>query len=198
MRRGNPTPAQRVKSAIAVLISIAVLAGGAAFVGVKGYEWYQEFTQRDDYVGNGQDPIIIVIPRGAGWTRVGDILAARDVIASSDTFLEELEKKQSLTTEELVVQAGRYEMMTRWPAATALNYLLDPSHRIISRATIPEGYRWADQIMPILVEATDLTELDFQAAAADTASLGLPAYANGQIEGYLFPDTYELPDLETE
>jgi len=36
---------------------------------------------------------------------------------------------------------------------------------------------------------------EFQAAAADPVALGLPAYANGSLEGFLFPATYDVePD----
>ena len=46
-----------------------------------------------------------------------------------------------------------------------------------------------------LAEQTGMPIEEFQAAAADPAALGLPAYANGSLEGFLFPATYDVePD----
>jgi UPF0755 protein len=44
----------------------------------------------------------------------------------------------------------------------------------------------------LLVKNTDFSKKEFDAALADTAALGLPAYAEGNPEGYLFPATYEF------
>jgi len=191
---GDPTPAQKIKSAIAVLISLVILLGGGAAAGVKVYGWYQDYAQREDYVGDGDDSVEVIIPEGAGWQRAADILESRGVIAAADTFMDKVEAEENRTGQEPVLQNGEYIMKTRWPAQTALDYLLDPANKVAISVTIPEGERWSDQIEPLLVQATQLTDSDFDQAAADTASLGLPDYANGQLEGYLFPDTYQLPD----
>ncbi|MDR1808010.1 MAG: endolytic transglycosylase MltG [Propionibacteriaceae bacterium] len=201
MRSGNPTPSQRIKSGIAVLVSLAILIGGGTLVGLKVYEKYQDWSQRDDYVGAGEANITITIPEGATWTRAADILERSDVIADAETFLEVYAKKQKADQSvdlSAALQAGRYKMKTHWPAETALDYLLDPANREKITVQIPEGWRWADQIEPKLIEESDFSAADFDAAYASAADadnpLGLPAYANGQVEGYLFPDTYELPE----
>ena len=43
-----------------------------------------------------------------------------------------------------------------------------------------------------LSDQTGIPLADLQAAAADPAALGLPAYANGMLEGFLFPATYDI------
>ena len=76
----------------------------------------------------------------------------------------------------------------------ALDLMLDPAARRLSRVTLPEGLT-VQRTLARLAEATGRPEAEFQAAAADTAALGLPAYANGALEGFLFPATYDVePD----
>jgi UPF0755 protein len=69
--------------------------------------------------------------------------------------------------------------------------LLKPSSRLVSRVTLPEGLT-ATQILQRLAQATGVPIAQLQAAAANPASLGLPAYANGSLEGFLFPATYDF------
>ena len=49
--------------------------------------------------------------------------------------------------------------------------------------------RWPCRRSP---SATDVSLADLQAAAADPAAIGLPDYAKGQLEGFLYPATYDV------
>jgi UPF0755 protein len=62
--------------------------------------------------------------------------------------------------------------------------------------TIPEGVRMVDTLQRV-ADATGMPLTDLQAAAADPAALGLPAYANGALEGFLFPATYDVEPGDT-
>ena len=60
--------------------------------------------------------------------------------------------------------------------------------------TIPEGLSVA-ATLKLISEKSKLKLADLQAAAKDTKALELPSYAKGKLEGFLFPDTYDLePD----
>jgi UPF0755 protein len=60
--------------------------------------------------------------------------------------------------------------------------------------TIPEGLR-VEQTVERLVDATDLPRRDFERALDRPRALGLPDYAEGSAEGFLFPATYTFePD----
>jgi UPF0755 protein len=48
-----------------------------------------------------------------------------------------------------------------------------------------------------LSKSTGIPLKEYQAAAKDVKSLGLPASAKGNLEGYLFPATYEFPAKAT-
>lgn len=51
------------------------------------------------------------------------------------------------------------------------------------------------KVFKIASDATGIPIEDFQAAASNPAELGLPAYANGNPEGFLYPARYEFqPD----
>ncbi len=60
--------------------------------------------------------------------------------------------------------------------------------------TIPEGL-WASEIYPRLSKASGIPVAQYVAAAKDAKALGLPSSAKGNVEGYLFPASYEFaPD----
>jgi UPF0755 protein len=61
----------------------------------------------------------------------------------------------------------------------------------VGRVTVPEGLT-VPQTLETLAAGTELPLADFEAAAADPAALGLPEYAGGQLEGFLFPATYDV------
>ncbi|MCL2454436.1 MAG: endolytic transglycosylase MltG [Micrococcales bacterium] len=62
-----------------------------------------------------------------------------------------------------------------------------------SRLTIPEGLT-KDQTFDTIHAATRLPVEDLRAAAADPEMVGLPTEAGGDVEGWLFPATYEVPE----
>ena len=81
-------------------------------------------------------------------------------------------------------------------AEDALELLIDPANAVAASVTIPEGLRVVD-IVKILAKNTEFSKQEFEAALADPAALGLPDYAEGNPEGYLFPATYEFgPNLQ--
>jgi UPF0755 protein len=61
---------------------------------------------------------------------------------------------------------------------------------------VPEGLRVAD-IVDVLADKTDFSKAQFEKVLANPEGLGLPKYANGNAEGYLFPSTYDLGPKET-
>jgi UPF0755 protein len=56
---------------------------------------------------------------------------------------------------------------------------------------VPEG-RWKSEVFALLSKASGKPVADYEAAAKDATALGLPASAKGNVEGYLFPATYEF------
>jgi UPF0755 protein len=81
-------------------------------------------------------------------------------------------------------------------AGDVVEILVNPDNMVKNSITIPEGLRVAD-IVDILAAKTDYSKKDFQKVLDDPDQLGLPEYAHGNPEGYLFPATYDFPPGST-
>jgi len=81
-------------------------------------------------------------------------------------------------------------------ASLAYALLVNPNNMVQVTVTIPEGWR-ESQIVGFLGTRSGLPASAYQAALKNPASLGLPSYANGKPEGYLFPATYEVVPHES-
>src|SRR5450756_344390 len=181
---------RRVKSGIAVLVALAVLIGGGWFAATKGYAKYMDWRQTDDYIGTGVDDMQITIPAGASLTDMGLILVKADVVKSTKAFQRTAAKQAKSTA----IQAGTYKMKTHLPAASAVARLIDPAtYKVVKRVLVREGLR-VTAMVPVLAKGTGLTEDQLNAVLKDPSKLGLPAYANNNPEGFLFPDSYEVAD----
>jgi UPF0755 protein len=74
--------------------------------------------------------------------------------------------------------------------------LLDKANLVRNWLTLKEG-KWIEQQAPVMAKASGVPEADFKAAYKDWKNLGLPKWAKNGLEGFLFPETYELPDQPT-
>jgi UPF0755 protein len=84
-----------------------------------------------------------------------------------------------------------YQLRKHMKAALALTLLLDPKSRVLQRVVIPEGTRLS-RILEIVNKQAGIALDDLEAAADKPSALGLPAYARGKLEGFLFPATYSF------
>jgi UPF0755 protein len=109
------------------------------------------------------------------------------VVKSSRAFVKVAKKDPKSQT----VQPGFYTMREHMAASAALALLLDPRSRAGNQITVPEGLR-AQEIIQQLAKKTGIPLHDFQQVLSDPAGLGLPSYAKGRAEGYLFPARYDL------
>lgn len=186
----------RMRSAFAVLLSLAVLVGGGWFVFSKAQAAWMDFRTADDYVGNGVAPVVVTIPSGATVTEIGTILVQADVVKKAATFVKVAKANENAQS----IQAGKYNLLTQLPAATALEMLLDKNNIAHNRLTLKDG-KWISQQVSTMSKATGIKAADFTAAykagEKDSKYLGLPKWSKNGLEGFLFPDTYEIPDKPT-
>ena len=129
--------------------------------------------------------MVQILPGDAALT-VGDRLAALGVVASGRSF----ENAAKANPHGNALEPGYYRVHKQMKASLALALLLNPASRVQSKVTIPEGFR-LEQIIARLGQDTGNLK-GYEQAIANPAALGLPAYANGKPEGYLFPATYEV------
>lgn len=179
----------KVRSAFAVLLSLGVLVAGGWVVYDKAQEAWQSFQTSEDYEGAGVDPVVVTIPQGATLSEISDLLVAANVVKTSKAFNKEAAANEQATK----IQPGKYNLLTELPARSALAMLLDKKNMVRNWMTLPEG-KWVSQQVATLSKATGLPKADFEAAIKDWKSLGLPKWAKNGLEGFLFPDTYEVPE----
>lgn len=178
------------RSAFAVLLSLAVLVGGGWFVYSKAHDAYIEWRTTEDYIGEGTEDLVVMIPKGATITQIGDILTEDGVVRSTKAFREAAQ--ESGKSDKL--QAGRFKLKKELPAETAFAMLLDPDNVVRLTVTFPEGTTNAEQFQIVEKKSElGLSVSDMEKAAKEARkSADLPKYAGKALEGYLFPSTYEV------
>jgi len=181
----------RRRRSVVVLVLALALVGGAAFVvwsvvgGLFTGGSSEETVQ--DYPGPGSGEVQVTVASGDTGGAIGQTLHDAGVVATVKAFTDAYAANPGATS----IQPGTYALQLEMRAADAVNALLDEANRVSSRVTIPEGYT-AAQVYQRIYEVTTIPVEDLQAAAADPAAIGLPAEANGNVEGWLFPSTYEV------
>ncbi len=172
-------------AAIVALICVAALLIGGGFLGWRALLKLQG-ADGEDYPGPGEGQVVVEIADGLPIKSIGSLLAQKNVVASQGAFVRAAQDNQ----DSLMVRPGWYKLRERMSAKQALEALLDPSSRAELRVTIPEGLR-APEIMQRLAAARGLPVEQFNSALTHP-DLGLPDYARGKTEGFLYPSTYEF------
>lgn len=196
-RRSRRRKKRGFGSFLAVVLSLSIVAFG----GWQGYQWASDtlsgwFSGPEDYDGPGEGSVEITIPENTSLREIGNILRDNGVVASSDAFVNATRDNPDSTS----VQPGTYALMREMPAADALDALLDDASRVVARILIPEGLR-LNQIVNRIGsnEDTDFAKEDIRAVVDAPDTLDLPDYAEGTVEGFLFPATYDIePDTTAE
>ncbi|WP_341926790.1 endolytic transglycosylase MltG [Nocardioides psychrotolerans] len=190
---GSRRRTRRGRGCVPVLIVLAVL-GGLLYVGVtKGVEVIKDqFSEAEDFAGPGRGKVNFEVEPGDTSTDIGRNLKDQGVVASVDAFVAAASGEPKAGG----IQVGFYPLKKEMSAEQALQVLVDPANIISNAITFPEGLRVVD-ILDILVDKTDFTRRDFQKVLDNPGPLGLPDYAEGNAEGYLFPSTYGFGPNET-
>ncbi|HEX5968774.1 MAG TPA: endolytic transglycosylase MltG [Intrasporangium sp.] len=185
--RGKPSVLRRLA---VIVLALAIVAGGVGIAYTYLRPVVVGFFEPNDYPGPGSGSVRVTVAQGAGGSAIATVLADQDVVKTTKAFIE----AASDDPKSAGIQPGVYEMRTQMKATDALAILVDPANRIVTRVVVPEG-KWAKEVYPILSAATGIPVADYAKAAKDGAALGLPPSAKGNVEGYLFPASYEFePD----
>jgi len=120
---------------------------------------------------------------------VAPALVKAGVIASTSPFIA-----AAKATPNPGLTPGTFRLRKHMNAKLAWALLTDPKSRVQTTVTITDGQRnTVDGVLASLARQTGKPVSDFRAALKDTKALGLPSYAHGNPEGYLFPATYNFP-----
>jgi uncharacterized YceG family protein len=169
-------PARRRRRPIVRVIPVILLLAIGAFA----YALFEPFK------GDGHGVVVVDIPKGAGASQIGSLLADKDVVASS--FFFGLRARLSGKRDEL--RSGRITLRKDMSYGAALDALTTaPAAPKTVKLTIPEG-RSRREIVP-LVKDLGLTGSYLAVTSRSPKSVGGPGNVH-TLEGYLFPATYQL------
>ena len=161
------------------LVLLAVLVAGGL------YEWRK--LRHPDYSGPGTGQVTVQVLPGDSATSLAPRLVKLGVVASTNAFIAAAKKHATAGN----LEPGYFKLRKHMNAALAWALLLNPKSRLQTSVTIPDGLR-LNQILSTLGARTQFPVSAFEQAAKDTKALGLPSYAHGNLEGYLYPATYTV------
>lgn len=187
------TRGPRLSGCLPVLLVLAII-GGLGYVGVtRGQQVIEDyFADPADYSGSGRGEVAFKVAEGDTVAEIGRKLKAEGVVASVQAFLDTATGDDRSTG----IQVGFYELRQKMSSAAALAVLVDPGNLVSTTVTVPEGLRVVDTV-DILAGETGFPRERFEAALAEPGRIGLPDYAGGEPEGYLFPSTYDVSPDDT-
>jgi len=195
-KRGQKKRGGAGKSVIALLVVVVLLGGLGAGVWY-GYDRVQGFFTTPDYEGDGQGTVTVQVKQGDTATDIANALVKADVVKSAKAFTDAADGN----SRSQGIQPGTYKLRLQMSGAAALTMLLDLKNKVVNGVLIREGLS-AKATFKELEKATKIPVKEFEAAAKDPIDLGIPDWwfkrSDGKqvqkptIEGFLFPDTYEI------
>ncbi len=170
----------RVVALLLVLVALAVAAlGGLAYYG------YQKAHQ--PYKGFSEEEIFTTVSPGASSTSIARALENKGVVEDSDLFLAALWYRRA--TQRL--QAGEYRFSRPASIFEVIDRLVRGDVFFLS-VTIPEGLTLAETAA--LFEEKGLGDTrELEAVFSQTDLIDSLDSEASDLEGYLFPETYQLP-----
>jgi uncharacterized YceG family protein len=184
-RGGKPKRKSPMRRA-APWIALTVLALVIGVAGAGFFYFWHNYLHPPDYSGPGTGTVAVLIKPGETATQVGEQLQAQGVVASVRAFAN----AAKASGKGNALEPGDYRLHRHMAAALAFALLLKPSSRIQLTVVITEGERLSEIIAALGHRTGDLQ--GYQQAVKNVSALGLPSYAKGNPEGYLFPATYTI------
>jgi UPF0755 protein len=163
------------------------IAAGLAVALVLFATWFL-FSLFQPFKGDGDGEVRVQIPTGASVTQIGDILEENDVVASAFFF----RARVTLGGNRGDLKPGSYRLAHDMSYGAAIDALSEGPPKDIITITIPEGRSRAE--IASIVKSAGLSG-SYERASARSSEIDLSEYRAGgasDLEGFLFPATYEL------
>ncbi|MEV5967725.1 endolytic transglycosylase MltG [Kribbella sp. NPDC051952] len=174
---------------ISLLVVGSLVAGAVVGFG-KGKDAIEQLFAAPDYSGAGKDPVVVEISKGQATKSIADTLEKKGVVKSARAF----ERVARDDPRSLQIQAGTYTLKKEMSAKAALALMLDTAKSIlVTRISFRAGWTKAEVSDNLQKSKLKLPAGAAAGALAKPASLGLPAYAHNNAEGFLYPGTYDIP-----
>jgi UPF0755 protein len=182
--RWREDPERPSRLAFAVVLALLLVIAG---IGVGAFAYYRWCGG----AGGPREPVSVVVPEGATGGEVVQILADAGVIRCGG-LVGRLLISGSDRADEIL--AGEHELVTNMAFDEALLALTTPPPAVPTvRFTIPEGYTLA-QIAGAAEEKLGIPAGRFERALGEAAAPRFLSDRAPSLEGFLFPDTYQIPE----
>jgi UPF0755 protein len=182
---------------LALLIGVGLCAAAGYFVYSALDEGLFRFRPNVDVVdrpvSDDRSVVIFQVRQGQTAAAIGEELQARGLIRSALTFRLMVESRG--VGDRLA--AGEYELSPSFTTAEIVDRLTRGDTRRGSMLAVPEGWR-AREIAQQLDARQMLSGQTFLELAQSSPPLMSQAPAGATLEGYLFPDSYEVGVRTTE
>lgn len=178
---------RRGRRIVVLTLALALVAGGGFVAFTYLRPLVVSLTASNDYTGSGTGSVSVTVHGGDTGRTIGATLEQAGVVKTAKAFADVAANNPNAGS----IQPGTYTLHEHMSAAAALTMLLDPRNRKVPQVTLREGL-WKAEVFHLLAAATGQPIGDYLTAASDPAALGLPAEARGNLEGYLFPATYDF------
>jgi peptidoglycan lytic transglycosylase G len=171
------------------LLVLVVLLAGCGYAGDRGYEWVN--SQVHQPVSATSQPVQFHVEPGEGTSEIADDLAAKGLIRNANVFLLYLRYQRQGAR----LEAGDFVLDKDMSMVQIVDALGKPKVQQIS-VTLKEG-----DTLKLMAQAAQQARMgsaqDYTAAAHDMTwpydfLKGRPQNAPATLEGFLFPDTYQL------
>ncbi|MDP4095229.1 endolytic transglycosylase MltG [Paenibacillus sp. P96] len=183
---------RKARTGVLLLLILLLLVAGAVFY----------FRQMMQPVQSQAETVAFTVEQGMGSSQIADLLEKKGLIRNSTVFKAYLK----FTEQGRGFQAGNYEAQ---PGATFKELIAklssgDVVPEEMIRFTVPEGYTVL-QIADRLQQEGIVDKDEFLKLANDPVQFNMPLLEytpedkslRYKLEGYLFPETYELPKDST-
>ncbi|HHU63943.1 MAG TPA: endolytic transglycosylase MltG [Clostridiales bacterium] len=196
MHPGNHTlKSQFLRKFLIFVISLAIVIGTLAIIVAASYNYFMgPVDAKNDSV------ITIEIPRGASTSTIASILEKNGLIRNKNIFKLYVD----LTDNSTKMQAGKYELKPSMSLEQIMDEIISGKAMVPTKKfTIPEGLE-LQQVAQALEDKGIIASADTflrQIQEFDVSSYPLLSDIledrEYKLEGYLFPDTYEVYDDAT-
>ena len=183
---------RRSKRRWVVPLLALVLLGGAAYAAWSVLQPMVSglfgASSSNDFAGPGEGSVQVVVEPGETGEDIATTLKDAGVVKTRTAYLDAATADPQAAA---AIQPGAYEMLKGMRARDAFEILTDPANRAARGTTIREGL-WASETFAALSKSPGVPVEEYEKAAADAEGIGLPPQAEGNVEGWLFPSTYEF------
>ncbi len=166
------------------LVAVGVVGIAAVILVWFGFAFFQPFT------GDGEgDPFNVKIPRGASVGEIGDLLSGKDVISNATMF----EVKATVTGRRADLNHGNHQFRKNMSYSAALDELAKTTVTETITVTLPEGLSRSEAADTVGASGLpgDYMKATVKANGFNPNKYGAQGKAK-DLEGFLFPATYEL------